>query len=354
MTAHCIPFNMTKSDEWDNMLKALMNVHEFFKYARYEKARTTRVEVAKGRVAASLEELRRQWPVTNCLLQLDGLTDRIARSHINVMVSFPKGAIFLRSVCMSNRSKGAVVYYEILKLEIGEVEEDDVVGLVMGNASVCATAGRMIEAEFPHIFSISCTTHNIDLMLEAFPKIGWVDVMIRPAVELTKKPKMGEDEFLLEEDLDLEKEVQAHADMHVEEWRSCLWEENRTRECDDKSKDDSKEDDDDDVANAIDVEENNGDEGQMVRTRIKDSGGVIDNVEEEEYCDSQEQPVGAAPKPPNRKPRRPRKVAEEETAAMEESSGTGENGAEGREEEAFDSEEEPLARKKRKQSESTH
>ncbi|GBG74259.1 hypothetical protein CBR_g17969 [Chara braunii] len=115
MTAHCIPFNMMKSEEWDNMVKALMNAHESFTYVKYEKARTTRVEARKGRVAARVEELRRQWPST-----------------------------------------------------------------------VCATAGRMIEAEFLHIFSIGCTAHNIDLMLEAFTKIGWVDDAIKREVEVAK------------------------------------------------------------------------------------------------------------------------------------------------------------------------
>ncbi|GBG65335.1 hypothetical protein CBR_g50698 [Chara braunii] len=186
MTAHCIPFNMMKSEEWDNMVKALMNAHESFKYAKYEKARTTRVEVTKGRVAAMVEELRRQWPSTDSLLQLDGWTDHRSRPHINVMVSFPKGSIFWRSVCMSNRDKGAVSYYEILKRAIAEVGQDAVVGIVMDNATVCAAAGRMIEAEFSHIFSIGFTAHNIDLMLEAFTKIGWVDAAIKRAVDIAK------------------------------------------------------------------------------------------------------------------------------------------------------------------------
>ncbi|GBG84324.1 hypothetical protein CBR_g38295 [Chara braunii] len=90
--------------------------------------------------------------------------------------------------------------------------------------------------------------------------------------KLTKKPKTGMDKLLWEEDLDLEKEVQAHVDMDVEEWRSRLWKENRRRECDyDSEEDDSTEDNDDDVADAVEAEENNGDEGQMVHTRIEGS-----------------------------------------------------------------------------------
>ncbi|GBG92783.1 hypothetical protein CBR_g57133 [Chara braunii] len=89
-------------------------------------------------------------------------------------------------------------------------------------------------------------------------------------------------------------------------------------------------------------------------TLIDDSGGATDNVVEEECCDSQERSVGAAPEPAKLKLGRSRKVAEEETAAMEESGETGENSAEGRKGDAFDSEEQPLARKNYKQLESTN
>ncbi|GBG63585.1 hypothetical protein CBR_g38651 [Chara braunii] len=66
--------------------------------------------------------------------------------------------------------------------------------------------------------------------------------------KLMKKPKAREDEFLWEEDLDLEKkEVQAHANMRVEEWRSRLQEENRRRECDDEAEEDNSEVDDDET-----------------------------------------------------------------------------------------------------------
>ncbi|GBG69824.1 hypothetical protein CBR_g4653 [Chara braunii] len=53
MIAHC---DMMKSEEWNNIVKALMNAHESFKYAKNEKARTTCVEVTKGRVATRVEE----------------------------------------------------------------------------------------------------------------------------------------------------------------------------------------------------------------------------------------------------------------------------------------------------------
>ncbi|GBG84823.1 hypothetical protein CBR_g39199 [Chara braunii] len=98
MTTKCITFNMMKSEYWDKMVHPLMNEPKGFRYAKFENARTKRVEVTKGRVRKRVEELRQEWPTTGCMLQLDGWTDHRQRPHINVMVSFPKGFIFWRNV----------------------------------------------------------------------------------------------------------------------------------------------------------------------------------------------------------------------------------------------------------------
>ncbi|GBG90128.1 hypothetical protein CBR_g50221 [Chara braunii] len=119
------------------MVQKLMNAPTGFRYAKYDKARTTRVEKTKTRIRARVEELRKEWVTTGYMLQLDGWTDRRARPHINVMVS----------LC-SCRENGGL--------------------------------------EFGHIFSVPCTAHSIDLVLEQFAKIGWVDNVLKKATEVAK------------------------------------------------------------------------------------------------------------------------------------------------------------------------
>ncbi|GBG83418.1 hypothetical protein CBR_g37132 [Chara braunii] len=186
MTAECIPFNMMKSEYWDKMVHALMNAPKGFRYAKFQNARAKRVEVTRGRVGKRVEELQQEWPTTGCMLELDGWTDRRQRPHINVMVSFPKGSIFWRSVCMSRHNKGTSAYYTILKRALEEIGAEAVVGVIMDSAAVCAAAGRMIEADYPHIFSVPCTAHSLDLMFESFAKIGWVGAIMKRASELAK------------------------------------------------------------------------------------------------------------------------------------------------------------------------
>ncbi|GBG74913.1 hypothetical protein CBR_g19427 [Chara braunii] len=82
--------------------------------------------------------------------------------------------------------KGASAYYGILKRAIEEIGAEAVVGVVMDNAAVCAAAGRMVEADHPHIFSVPCTTHSLDLIFESFAKITWVGEVIKRASEVAK------------------------------------------------------------------------------------------------------------------------------------------------------------------------
>ncbi|GBG65192.1 hypothetical protein CBR_g49984 [Chara braunii] len=120
------------------------------------------------------------------MLQLDGWTDRRGRPFLNIMVSFPKGIVFWQAVCMQCRDKGAKAYFNILARVIREIGEESVVGVVMDNAATCAAVGQTVEAEFNHIFSVSCTAHSIDLIFKQFGKIGWLDVVLKKAVELVK------------------------------------------------------------------------------------------------------------------------------------------------------------------------
>ncbi|GBG66089.1 hypothetical protein CBR_g55432 [Chara braunii] len=83
-------------------------------------------------------------------------------------------------------SIGASAYYGILKTAIEEIGAEAVVGVVMDNAAVCAAVGRMVEADHPHIFSVPCTTHSLDLIFESFAKITWVGEVIKRVSEVAK------------------------------------------------------------------------------------------------------------------------------------------------------------------------
>ncbi|GBG68368.1 hypothetical protein CBR_g2911 [Chara braunii] len=306
MTAHCIPVNMMKSEEWDNMVKALMNANESFKYAEIREgedhscgghegegcskgggtAVAKVLETSKGllsllkfvdgdrptigkiydRIGTLVENLRESKTFTE--VEKDELETIIMRRW-NVMTSpLHCGAMFLDPEYKASKPEQDLevangfwmwVYGWCKPAMYKEVDDEvnnwiDGVGKFRSKKAMQQARG-MQPARLETVKPSTLVYRR------------WNQHLLK---KLTKKPKTGEDELLWEEDLDLEKEVQAHADMRVE-WRSRLREENRRRECDDESEDDGEEEDDDDVADVVEVEENNGGEGQMVRTRIQGS-----------------------------------------------------------------------------------
>ncbi|GBG64816.1 hypothetical protein CBR_g46772 [Chara braunii] len=60
-----------------------------------------------------------------------------------------------------------------------EISAGFIVGVVMDNARVCAKAGKMVEAKYPGIFSVGCTTHALDLTLEdTYKCMDWLKVVV--------------------------------------------------------------------------------------------------------------------------------------------------------------------------------
>ncbi|GBG61558.1 hypothetical protein CBR_g22355 [Chara braunii] len=117
---------------------------------------------------------------------MDGWSDRRQRPHVNIMVSYLASVVFWKSECLVRREKGAAAYHAILSKAIKEIGEKSVVGVIMDNAPVCGTAGRMVEAEFKGVFSVPCTAHSIDLILHDIGKIAWVDAVMKKVVAVTK------------------------------------------------------------------------------------------------------------------------------------------------------------------------
>ncbi|GBG81199.1 hypothetical protein CBR_g31872 [Chara braunii] len=97
-----------------------------------------------------------------------------------------RGSRSLRRGSVMRLPSRASAYYGILKRAIEEIGVEAVVGVVMDNAAVCAAAGRMVEADYPHIFSVPCTVHSLDLIFESFAKITWVGKVIKRASEVAK------------------------------------------------------------------------------------------------------------------------------------------------------------------------
>ncbi|XP_019241942.1 PREDICTED: uncharacterized protein LOC109221977 [Nicotiana attenuata] len=83
---------------------------------------------------------------------------------INVLVNSPRGSVFLESHDASNFSTDESKMYSLFRKTIDKIEKENVVQVVTDNASENVSAGKMMEAMYPHIYWTPCATHCINLM----------------------------------------------------------------------------------------------------------------------------------------------------------------------------------------------
>ncbi|XP_057994952.1 uncharacterized protein LOC131175260 [Hevea brasiliensis] len=99
--------------------------------------------------------------------------------------SFHEGSVFIKSVDASDESKTAALLASLIEKELMEISLEKVVQVVKYNASNNVAAGRILEANFPHLYWTPCAAHCIDLMFEDIFKIHVFKETFRKAVELT-------------------------------------------------------------------------------------------------------------------------------------------------------------------------
>lgn len=82
----------------------------------------------------------------------------------------PKGTVFLKSIDASYITKTAERIYKMIDDVVEEVGEDNVVQVVMDNATNYKAACEMLMKTRKKIYWTPCAAHCIDLMLEDFEK----------------------------------------------------------------------------------------------------------------------------------------------------------------------------------------
>ncbi|XP_070054762.1 uncharacterized protein [Nicotiana tomentosiformis] len=83
---------------------------------------------------------------------------------INVLVNSPRGSVFLESHDASNSSTDGSKMYNLFRKTIDKIGKENIVQIVTDNASENVSAGRMMEAMYPHIYWTPCAAHCTNLM----------------------------------------------------------------------------------------------------------------------------------------------------------------------------------------------
>ncbi|CAN1725844.1 hypothetical protein LINPERHAP1_LOCUS258 [Linum perenne] len=133
-------FNAAREPEYYTMFELAARHGPGFKPPSYHEIRETLLKEELEEVEAKLSIFRNEWIKVGCSIMSDGWTDRKQRSICNFLVNSPKGTIFIESLDTSHYSKNTQKVFEILDDVVEKVGEENVIQIVIDNASAYKAA----------------------------------------------------------------------------------------------------------------------------------------------------------------------------------------------------------------------
>ena len=96
-----------------------------------------------------LQGHREEWAKYGCSIMSDGWKDEVTKKDIiNFLVNSPKGSVFLRSIDISKFMKTAEALFKCLDDVVEEIGEQNVIQVVIDNASNYVAAGNFNFSTF--------------------------------------------------------------------------------------------------------------------------------------------------------------------------------------------------------------
>uniref|UniRef100_A0A1S3XAD1 DUF659 domain-containing protein n=1 Tax=Nicotiana tabacum TaxID=4097 RepID=A0A1S3XAD1_TOBAC len=159
-----LPFNCVNYKTFDKFIEAVGQYGPGMKLPSYHEVRVTHLKKEVKKIDKIIEEHKVEWNKFGCSIMMDKWTVRNGKMIINVLVNSPKGSVFLESYDASNSSTDGSKMYSLFRKTIDKIGKENVVQVVTDNASENVSAGRMMEAMYPHIYWTPCAAHCINLM----------------------------------------------------------------------------------------------------------------------------------------------------------------------------------------------
>jgi len=159
-----LPFNCVNYKTFDKFIEAVGQYGPGMKPPSYHEVRVTHLKKEVKKIDQIIEEHKVEWNKFGCSIMMDKWTARNGKMIINVLVNSPRGSVFLESHDASNSSTDGSKMYSLFRKTIDKIGKENVVQVVTDNASENVSAGKMMEAMYPHIYWTPCAAHCINLM----------------------------------------------------------------------------------------------------------------------------------------------------------------------------------------------
>ncbi|XP_050383741.1 uncharacterized protein LOC126800414 isoform X2 [Argentina anserina] len=126
------------------------------------------------------------WERNGCTLLVNQLNTEKGRMLLNFSVYCPEGTTFLKSVDASILINSPDALYEILKQVVEEVGVVRVLQVITNSEEHYVIAGKRLMDTFPTLYWSPCAAACINLILEDFGKVEWINSIVSQARSVTR------------------------------------------------------------------------------------------------------------------------------------------------------------------------
>lgn len=180
------PLDAVNSAYFQPMVDAIASEGSVVVLPSYHDLRGWILKNSVEEVRNDIEKYRATWERTGCSILVDEWRMEISRVLLSFLVQCPEGTVFLKSVDDSNIMNSSDALYELLKTVVEEVGVTHVLQVITGTEEQYIVAGRRLTETFPNLYWAPCAARCIDLILEDFGNIDWINVIIEQARSITR------------------------------------------------------------------------------------------------------------------------------------------------------------------------
>lgn len=181
-----IDFGVARSPSYHHMLDAVAKCGPGFVPPCALSLKTQLLDSVKSEIRLQLKDTEKEWVTTGCTLIAEAWTDNKSRALINFSVSSPSRIFFHKSVDASSYFKNTKCLADLFDSIIQDIGQEHVVQIIMDNSFSYTGISNHILQNYATIFVSPCASQCLNMILEEFSKVDWVNQCISQAQVISK------------------------------------------------------------------------------------------------------------------------------------------------------------------------
>ncbi|KAL1199385.1 hypothetical protein V5N11_015767 [Cardamine amara subsp. amara] len=181
-----IDFAVTRSPSFHQMLDAIAKCGPGFVAPSSLSLKTLWLDSLKSDIILQLKDTEKEWLTTGCTIIAEAWTDNKSRALINFFVSSPSCTLFHKSVDASSYFKNPKYLADLFDSIIQDIGQEHIVQIIMDNSFTYTGISNHILQNYATIFVSPCASQCLNMILEDFSKVDWVNQCILQAQVIAK------------------------------------------------------------------------------------------------------------------------------------------------------------------------